>query len=147
MMKLRNNDGWDREHAGMATELQDSENYAYSDSNDECLHDRQMEYYTGVIRRKAWRLQYQARSKYRRESLGQDYEWTEPSFTSAVEGDIWVEQVLDTLPSTMGREIMKALYQQNRSEKEVALELGMSQQGVNRWKHKMLHQLRQHMKP
>lgn len=145
-MEFKNNDGWDREYADMATELKDGENYAYSDSDDERLHDRQMEYYTEVIRRKAWRLQYQARSKYRREGPGQDYEWTEPSFTSAVEGDIWVEQVLDALPSDTGREIMKALYLRNRSEKEVALEFGMSQQGVNRWKHKMLQQLRQHMK-
>ncbi|WP_156897621.1 sigma-70 RNA polymerase sigma factor region 4 domain-containing protein [Paenibacillus massiliensis] len=145
MMEFRKNDDWNREYAGMPTEHSDELN-TYPDSDDECLHDRQMEYYTGVIRRKAWRLQYQARSKYRRESPGQDYEWAEPPFTSTVEGDLWVDQVLDALPSATGREIMKALYLRNRSEKEVALELGMSQQGVNRWKHKMLHQLRQQMK-
>jgi RNA polymerase sigma factor (sigma-70 family) len=53
-----------------------------------------------------------------------------------------VEQLLNTLP-TKGKVILQKIYLQEMTEAEVAAQLHMSQQGVNKWKQKMLQQLSQ----
>lgn len=53
-----------------------------------------------------------------------------------------IEQLLDTLPAK-GKMILQKLYLQELTEAEVAAQLHMSQQGVNKWKRRMIQQLSQ----
>ncbi|MNJ63462.1 hypothetical protein D3C77_593640 [compost metagenome] len=49
--------------------------------------------------------------------------------------------MINALPSSTGRTIIYKIYMQDKTEREVALELNMSQQGVNKWKRKMIQEL------
>ncbi|MNH43845.1 sporulation sigma factor SigF [compost metagenome] len=53
-----------------------------------------------------------------------------------------IEQIIDTLPPR-GQIIINQLYLQDRTQAEVAQHLKMSQQGVNKWKNKMIQKLSQ----
>ncbi|MEC0089243.1 sigma factor-like helix-turn-helix DNA-binding protein [Paenibacillus macquariensis] len=53
-----------------------------------------------------------------------------------------VQQLINTLPP-YGKIILYKLYIQDQTESEVARQLQMSQQAVNKWKRKMIQQLSQ----
>ncbi|MFC3788233.1 helix-turn-helix domain-containing protein [Paenibacillus sp. GCM10012307] len=49
------------------------------------------------------------------------------------------------MPAHIGKQIILDLYINDKSEKQIAQELNISQQAVNKWKQKMLNTLNQKM--
>lgn len=102
------------------------------------------EHYRQQIRRIAWRLQYREKVKRKKEFLGDDdFSFKTSNFASTVESDIFLTQLINTLSSEIGRNVIKGIYIEGKTERELAKELKMSQQGVNKWKRNMLKQLYQ----
>ncbi|MFC3788431.1 hypothetical protein ACFOQM_06455 [Paenibacillus sp. GCM10012307] len=60
-----------------------------------------------------------------------------------VDNRLIICKLLEGLSSSVGREILLKLYIKDQKEAEVARELNISQQAVNRWKNKMLKELSQ----
>jgi RNA polymerase sigma factor (sigma-70 family) len=92
------------------------------------------------IYRIGWRLQYQARKIRNKECSFYDHSLSGAGFAASSEERIWVRQLIDTLPP-QGKIIIYKLYIQDLTEAEVARQLNISQQGVNKWKRKMISQL------
>ncbi|MMZ61478.1 sporulation sigma factor SigF [compost metagenome] len=99
------------------------------------------EQYRREVYRIAWRVQYKAKVVKRRECSFNEFEPATTSFTSSSDNKIVVRQMINALPSSTGRTIIYKIYMQDKTEREVALELNMSQQGVNKWKRKMIQEL------
>lgn len=103
------------------------------------------ERFKAEVYRIGWRVQYRAKKLRRREFplYGIDTEpITNEDFTSFSENKVLIEQLIDTLP-LHGKVIIYKLYIQDQTESEVARQLRISQQAVNKWKRKMIHQLSQ----
>lgn len=99
------------------------------------------EQYRKEVYRIAWRVQYRAKVVKRREcSLGV-YEPAITSFATSSDDKIVVQQLINDLPSNTGRTIIFKLFMQDKTEGEVARELNMTQQGVSKWKRKMLQEM------
>ncbi|GIP20108.1 hypothetical protein J22TS3_03830 [Paenibacillus sp. J22TS3] len=99
------------------------------------------EQYKAELYRIAWRLQYKAKVIRRRETSFYDMEPADTrTFTTDSDNKIVVDQLLSSLPA-QGRTILRKLYMENRTEKEVACQLKISQQAVSKWKKKMIQQL------
>lgn len=99
--------------------------------------------YEHAVKRLAWRLQYRERRRAERER-GYYEEMPCPAYRmeeSAVTKLDLAEQI-SQLPSS-GRRVIVGLYVRDRTEAELARELHISQQAVNKWKQKMLSQLSQ----
>ncbi|SMF90293.1 RNA polymerase sigma factor, sigma-70 family [Paenibacillus uliginis N3/975] len=96
------------------------------------------------VDRIGWRIQYRAKTIRKREYSFYDLEYmrTDVSFTDGSENRMMIEQLINTLPP-QGKLIIYKLYIQDQTESEVALQLNMSQQAVNKWKRKMIEQLSQ----
>jgi RNA polymerase sigma factor (sigma-70 family) len=92
------------------------------------------------IYRIGWRLQYRARKIRNKECSFYDHSLSGAGFVASSEERIWVRQLIDTLPP-QGKIIIYKLYIQDLTEAEVARQLNISQQGVNKWKRKMISQL------
>lgn len=71
-------------------------------------------------------------------------QFTITSSTLSSEDRIIVEQLLEALPP-QGKFIISQLYLFEQTESEVANQLNMTQQAVNKWKKKMLRKLSQTM--
>ncbi|WP_064200092.1 hypothetical protein [Brevibacillus brevis] len=105
--------------------------------NDELL----MEKCRGVLKRIAWRLQYQAKKISTRElpiienACGQNQ-------MSSVDAKLHVEEMLNSLPAK-ARFIIEQVVIHGVPEEIVAQHLGISQQGVNKYKRKYLALLRE----
>ncbi|MBA9084197.1 sporulation sigma factor SigF [compost metagenome] len=99
------------------------------------------EQYRREVYRIAWRVQYKAKVVKRRECSFNGIEPATTSFTSSSDNKIVIRQMINALPSSTGRTIIYKIYMQDKTEREVALELNMSQQGVNKWKRKMIQEL------
>lgn len=102
-------------------------------------------YYKKELQRVAWRLQYKARSERKREC--QFIEEIQPSHCplEATDNHILIQQLLNELQSETGRKIIGDLFLRDRTEAQLAEELNLSQQAVNKWKRKILHLLSQKM--
>lgn len=61
-------------------------------------------------------------------------------FTKDSDNKILISQLLERLP-LKGKLIMEQIYIQGQTEKEVAHNLQISQQAVNKWKRKMIYEL------
>jgi len=87
-----------------------------------------------LLKRAAWKLQYKSKKQIQREG----YELNEYSgnvnFEENTISDIYIEQLLNKIPSLKCRYIIQRVVIEEFSEKLVAKELHMSQQGVNKWK-------------
>jgi RNA polymerase sigma factor (sigma-70 family) len=99
-----------------------------------------IEDYRQMLKRIAWRLQYQAKKIYRHESVFEDV-WTKDHM-SLVDSDLFVEELLSSLPDR-GRFIIQKVVIEGIPEREVAKQLNISQKRVNVCKTKYLQQLRQ----
>lgn len=100
------------------------------------------DYYKSEIYRIGWRLQYQAKKIRKRECPFYDNNLSYPNFAAASEEKIWIKEIIDTLPP-QGKLIIDKLYLQGLTEFEVAQQLKISQQAVNKWKQKMIQKLSQ----
>lgn len=99
--------------------------------------------YERALKRLAWRLQYRERRRAGRER-GYYEEMPSPAYRmeeSAVTKLDVAEQLAQLPPS--GRRVIVGLYLRDRTEAELARELHISQQAVNKWKQKMLNRLSQ----
>lgn len=93
------------------------------------------------LQRAAWRIQYRSRFLLKRElplTLEQAAEQGEEALISS----LFVQQALMAIPPSKGRTVMRMLIVDGKSEREVAGELRMSQQAVNKWKRKAIDLLR-----
>lgn len=92
------------------------------------------------IYRIGWRVQYRARKLRSRECSFLDYTQADAGFMASSEEKILVRELMETLP-VQGKLILYKLFFQDLTEAEVARQLRISQQGVNKWKRKMISQL------
>lgn len=100
-----------------------------------------------LLRRYAWRLQYKVRTQYNREHYSIfSYQSYDNHFDEKILSKIYVKYLLDMIPWEKSRTIIKAVILDEKTEKEVAFELHISQQAVNKWKIKGLKILRQNLK-
>ncbi|KYG29504.1 sigma-70 family RNA polymerase sigma factor [Alkalihalobacillus trypoxylicola] len=99
--------------------------------------------YKNELKRIAWRLQYKARVLSKREC--RSIEDITPHYHTSKEVDnlILIQELLGEIPTNMGRRIIKDLFIKDYSEAQLAKELNMSQQAVNKWKRKTLNLLSQ----
>lgn len=101
-----------------------------------------------LLRRSAWRLQYKVRMQYNRERFSiSDYQNYADNFDTKILSKIYVKQLLDMIPWEKSKTVIKEVIIDQKTEKEVALELQISQQAVNKWKMKGLKMLRQNLAP
>lgn len=89
-----------------------------------------------------WRLQYRYKKIFSHEYLLFDSVPAYGDETKDMINRLFIEQLLDTLPDK-GRVILQKLYLEEKTEAEVGAQMHISQQGVNKWKKKMLNQLSQ----
>ncbi|HBF2207823.1 sigma factor-like helix-turn-helix DNA-binding protein [Paenibacillus aceti] len=94
------------------------------------------------IYRIGWRVQYKAKRTRNQECPFYENNLSTPSFSAMSEEKIYVEELINSLPP-QGKIIIDKLYLQGLSEVEVARQLNISQQAVNKWKRKMILQLSQ----
>lgn len=102
-------------------------------------------YYIKELQLVAWRLQYKARSKRKCECT-----WVEvlqPYYNpfEQIDNRIFVQQLLDEIQHDIDQTIIHGLFIEDQTEVQLAKELNISQQAVNRWKRKTLHLLSQKM--
>ncbi|WP_458120875.1 hypothetical protein [Paenibacillus sp. Z6-24] len=100
-------------------------------------------HYQTELKRIAWRMQYHVRKERKKETLSA-LEIIVPvdDFSFRSIENITLQHLLDNLSSPIGQEIIYQIYILGRTEKEVATSLNITQQGVNKWKNKMLKELR-----
>ncbi|MEK3880665.1 MULTISPECIES: sigma factor-like helix-turn-helix DNA-binding protein [unclassified Paenibacillus] len=98
--------------------------------------------YRREVYRIGWRLQYRSKKIYRNECGFLDINPIQKDEAEDIINRLSIEQLLDTLPAK-GKMILQKLYLQELTEAEVAAQLHMSQQGVNKWKRRMIQQLSQ----
>ncbi len=105
------------------------------------------EQYRKQLKQIAWRIQYRNKVRTRREqpSLPVRLETTEYGFCPATELDshLIVQELIDSLPFAQGKMIIQGLYIHQQTEAQLAEQLQISQQAVNRWKRKSLQYLSQ----
>lgn len=101
-----------------------------------------IEQYRKKINRIAWRLQDRAKVQRRCECLGlsEDNNGKTMSFAEGCDRALSVSQYLEALPAR-GKVIIQNIYMEDKTEAQVAQELQMTQQAVNKWKKNMLKRL------
>ncbi|MGN7471089.1 sigma-70 family RNA polymerase sigma factor [Brevibacillus sp. SAFN-007a] len=104
------------------------------------MKDERLEECRKVIKRIAWRLQYQAKKVSARE-LPIIENFCGQNQLSSVDSKLYVEDMLHSLPSK-ARFIIEQVVINGVPEEIVAKHLGISQQGVNKYKRKYLGVLR-----
>lgn len=101
-----------------------------------------LDYYRAELNRIAWRIQHHIKKNQyyeisdQMESFSPNY-----SFMNTTDERIIIRDLLDRLSSEIGRTIIYKIYIQDRTENEVAKDLNVTQQAVNKWKKKMLLEL------
>ncbi|MCW3795404.1 sigma-70 family RNA polymerase sigma factor [Paenibacillus sp. LS1] len=100
------------------------------------------ERYKREIYRIGWRVQYKAKKIRNKEDPINDTIPASNNFTKLSDDKIWINQLMESLPQK-GKMIIDQIYIQGRTEEEVAHNLQISQQAVNKWKRKMITQLSQ----
>ncbi|NGP46747.1 hypothetical protein G4V62_18015 [Bacillaceae bacterium SIJ1] len=87
------------------------------------------------IKRIAWRLQYRQRKIFRNEySHALDHLSFSYDPSVGIFNSIFVREIIQSLSCHVERYLLIRIYLDQATEKEVALELKMSQQWVNKWK-------------
>lgn len=105
--------------------------------------DTVIEVYRKQLRRIAWRLQYKVRVQTKREvPILFDY-GSNDCTASQMESRLFVNELIHSLPPSKGRTIIHDLYINEKTEAQIASQMNMSQQAVNKWKNKMLRILYQ----
>lgn len=100
-------------------------------------------HYQQELRRIAWRLQYRARVKHTREMALKIEIVMGSNFTEQSDSKLFIHELLSSLTSDKARHIISEIYIHDKSEKEVALDMQLTQQGVNKWKRNSLKTLSQ----
>ncbi|GAB6992027.1 sigma-70 RNA polymerase sigma factor region 4 domain-containing protein [Paenibacillus pini] len=103
-----------------------------------------IDYYKRELNRIAWRIQDRVKRQHRREiTLPIEIKAAVPSFAETSDNRMLVQHLFEKLPDHLGKKIIYDIYIHGKKEIEIACELQISQQAVNRWKRKTILQLRQ----
>ncbi|MFC0212219.1 RNA polymerase sigma factor [Paenibacillus chartarius] len=107
------------------------------DNLDQCVQ---------MLKRIAWRLQYQEKKRRKRERVTSPehflfYGNRTCSFQDPL-SDIRVQELLHLVTSDTAKEILRKSYLEDKTEKDIAIEMQISQQAVNKWKKKGLMSIR-----
>lgn len=117
-----------------------------SDSNKEAIHLKQgttIDDYRTALRRAAWRISYRQRIRKARETIWSDWGEENSVATYGAENESGkLREYLELIPFDNGRKVIEEIFVKDSTEAEAAAELGISQQGVNKWKRKSLDHLR-----
>lgn len=112
----------------------------------ENTHVSIISHYQQELRRIAWRLNYYARKRSKREIFLNDYLYaTTPCYDEIYDTQFYVNEVIKQIPYAIGRKVIYELYVLDKSETQIAKEMNISQQAVNRWKRKSLTYLFQNL--
>lgn len=104
----------------------------------------EIDYYRKELKRIAWRIQYRAKRDRNREiSIDNVHFTSEPTFSEHSVNRILVEQYIWALTSEVGKKVIYEIYIKDKQEAQVAREMKISQQAVNKWRKKMILQLSQ----
>ncbi len=103
------------------------------------------EIYRKKLQRIGWRIQYLEKVKKKRELISENIQFQTSTFVPGLENKIYISQLINSLPSVNGQRIIRGIFLEGKTETEVAKELKISQQGVNKCKTKMLRMLYQTM--
>lgn len=101
-----------------------------------------IEEYRKKLRQAAWRLQYYERKRLRNE-LVFDYIQKEThgvDLTNLIE-EMGLHEAIQLIPYPQGRAIIYELFVNDKTEKELAKEMQVTQQAVSKWKRKSLKYL------
>ncbi|MFL1674986.1 sigma factor-like helix-turn-helix DNA-binding protein [Paenibacillus dendritiformis] len=101
------------------------------------------DFYKKELRRIAWRLQYRSKVTLTREGQLKLDIIKGSSFLDEADSRLFVTELINSLESPKARQIITKIYVENKSEKEIASEMNITQQGVNKWKRKSLKLLSQ----
>lgn len=105
------------------------------------------EHYRKQLKQIAWRIQYRNKVCTRSEQLSFNT-WLETNDHLACPAEEFdspmiVQELIDSLPFAQGKQIIRGLYLYQQTEAQLAEQLQISQQAVNRWKRKSLQYLSQ----
>lgn len=101
---------------------------------------------TRTIKRMAWRLQYRVRRQREKEQLfPHNLHETAYDFSTTLVSDLYVRELLDQIPSPKCQYIIRRILIDGLTEREVSIEVNLSQQAVSKWKRKGLETLRSHI--
>lgn len=101
------------------------------------------DFYKKELRRIAWGLQYRSKVTLKKERQLKLDIIKGLSFLDEADSKLFVNELINSLESHKARQIITKIYVENKSEKETAYEMNITQQGVNKWKQKFLKLLSQ----
>lgn len=97
--------------------------------------------YRRALKRAAWRISYKQRVRKSKEFIWSD--WGEENSAAATGNETGaLREYLELIPFDNGRKVIEEIFVNDSTEAEAAARLGISQQGVNKWKRKSLDHLR-----
>lgn len=105
------------------------------------------EQYRKQLKQIAWRIQYRNKVRTRSEQLS-FHTWLETNehhslLIEEFDSPMMVQELIESLPFAQGKQIIRGLYLHQQTEAQLAEQLQISQQAVNRWKRKSLQYLSQ----
>lgn len=102
-----------------------------------------IEYYRKEIYRIGWRIQYKAKVIYRNEVPLISDTFTDHHFNEQLDNKILVHELISSLSSVIEQTVLREIFIHGKTESQVAKELKITQQAVNKWKKKALNKLSQ----
>ncbi len=97
-----------------------------------------------ILRRIAWNLNYRERKRLRHECpILDDFGRQQGKVNYA--GSLYVEELLQQLPSEKERDVIRRIVIEGYTAKEVSNELNMGERGVNQCKNRSLKKLQQYL--
>lgn len=101
------------------------------------------EQYRQRLRQASWRMQYRAKTRLYHEKVSLNEQIQPFSIKTDEMESIVMQEWIHSLPWEKAQQIMTGLFVDGRNEQELADQLQISQQAVNRWKRKSLQFLSQ----
>ncbi|BAU29799.1 hypothetical protein DFP93_106179 [Aneurinibacillus soli] len=98
-----------------------------------------------ILRRIAWNIQYREKKRRKKELSLEEYIGNDP--TSLIISNLYLHDLLNKIPSKQAKYIIQSSILYGFTEKEIAVELNMTQQGVNKCKKKWLKSLQKDLLP
>jgi len=105
------------------------------------------ETFSRLLKRAAWRIQYRIKTVKNKEIEMEEsipYGIT-PNFEEEVISKIFIEELLNSIPNERNRGIIRKVILEGYTEKEVASELNISQQAVNKCKRKAIEDMKKYI--
>ncbi|MGG4186691.1 sigma-70 family RNA polymerase sigma factor [Paenibacillus jamilae] len=105
-----------------------------------------IEQYRRELYRIAWRMQYREKRDRKREvSMECRPDLFQPSFAEESDNKIVLQSYINKLVCEASKKVIYEIYINDKTEAQVARELKITQQAVNKWKKKALRELCQMM--